>query len=273
MHYYSFNIADYRKDTAHLTPIEHYIYRTLIDWCYLDESGIPKITQVVMRRLGLGSEMEPSLLNVLSDFFSEGENAWFHTRISSEIEGYHANSNKNRENGKKGGRPKKQQVTYLEKPKKTHPVNLANPNESETKGKPITNNHKPIEEPISDEIVTCADSGESLPSPRKQKPISATDLIQSLEGLSLSVANDYLQFRKQKKAPLNATAWKSICREVMKTSATPDEAIGEAMNAGWTGFKADWYANRISSGANKGGGTVTDHNMAEISKWLARDEQ
>ena len=90
--------------------------------------------------------------------------------------------------------------------------------------------------------------------------------------MSLSVANDYLQFRKQKKAPLNQTAWKSICREVLKTGATPDEAIAEAMAAGWTGFKADWYANRISSSGNRGAGTVTDHNMAEISKWLARDD-
>ncbi|MER2164727.1 MAG: DUF1376 domain-containing protein, partial [Psychrobacter alimentarius] len=35
MHYYSFNIADYKKDTAHLKPMEHYIYRSLIDLYYL----------------------------------------------------------------------------------------------------------------------------------------------------------------------------------------------------------------------------------------------
>ena len=37
MHYYKFNIADYRKDTGHLSTIEHGIYRQLIDWYYLDE--------------------------------------------------------------------------------------------------------------------------------------------------------------------------------------------------------------------------------------------
>ena len=62
MHYYQFNISDYRADTAHLNIIEHGIYRQLIDWYYLDEKPIPKETQVVMRRLCLGFD-EVSLLN------------------------------------------------------------------------------------------------------------------------------------------------------------------------------------------------------------------
>ena len=67
MHYYQFNIADYRKDTQHLTPIEHYIYRELMDWYYLDENPIPRKTQLVLRRLRLVSENEPELTNILSE--------------------------------------------------------------------------------------------------------------------------------------------------------------------------------------------------------------
>ena len=37
MHYYQFNIADYRKDTGFLTYEEHGIYRQLIDQYHLDE--------------------------------------------------------------------------------------------------------------------------------------------------------------------------------------------------------------------------------------------
>jgi uncharacterized protein YdaU (DUF1376 family) len=139
MHYYQFNIKDYRKDTAHLSPIEHYIYRQLIDWCYLDECEIPKKTQLVLRRLSLVSENEPDLKNVLSDFFIETETGWKHRRIAEEIENYHARARANRENGKKGGRPKKQQVTAEGKAKKTHSVSSGNPVESEKKP-----NHKPI---------------------------------------------------------------------------------------------------------------------------------
>lgn len=137
MHYYQFNIADYRKDTYHLTPIEHYIYRTLIDWYYLDEQPIPKITQVVSRRLGLGSDMEPNISNVLKDFFIEHENAWHHKRIDQEINEYHNQCDKNKTNGKLGGRPKKTQVVTNGNPKLTE----ANPTITLTTNyKPLTNN-------------------------------------------------------------------------------------------------------------------------------------
>lgn len=146
MHYYQFNIADYRKDTVHLTPIEHYIYRQLIDWYYLDEAPIPKKTQSVMRRLCLVSDNEESLLSVLNDFFEETENGWIHGRIEEEIASYHANKEKNRKNGKKGGRPKKQQLTDSVIPKKTQSVNLDNPNQSKKKPnqEPLTINQEPL---------------------------------------------------------------------------------------------------------------------------------
>lgn len=146
MHYYQFNIGDYRRDTVHLTPVEHYIYRTLLDWMYLDECEIPKKTQSVLRRLGLGCEMEPNLNNVLSDFFIETETGWNHPRVFEEIESFHAKAAANRANGKKGGRPRKQGVSVSGKPKKTQSVISGNPEESERKGnqEPLTNNHKPI---------------------------------------------------------------------------------------------------------------------------------
>ena len=147
MHYYQFNIADYRKDTMHLTPIEHYIYRTLIDWYYLDEKPIPKITQVVTRRLCLGSELENNVKNVLQDFFFECEDGWHHKRIDDDICEYHAQCDKNKENGKLGGRPKTQT-----KPKITQVVSENNPTLTQnnptvtltTNHKPLTTNYKPL---------------------------------------------------------------------------------------------------------------------------------
>jgi uncharacterized protein YdaU (DUF1376 family) len=135
MHYYQFNIADYRKDTGHLSMIENAIYRHLIDWYYLDESPIPLETKVVMRRLRLVSkEDEKALENVLSDFF-EREDGWRHKRIDQDIIEYHAMAEKNKANGKLGGRPKK-----------TQSVTTWNPLETQSKGnqEPLTNNHKPI---------------------------------------------------------------------------------------------------------------------------------
>ena len=128
MHYYKFNIADYRKDTGHLSTVEHSIYRQLIDWYYLDEKPIPLETQVVMRRLSLVSEHEPALQNVLTDFFVQTEIGYRQSRIDMELNDYQDQAVKNKTNGKLGGRPRK-----------TQSVILANPNESE-----INPNQEPL---------------------------------------------------------------------------------------------------------------------------------
>lgn len=136
MHYYKFNIADYRKDTGHLSTIEHGIYRQLIDWYYLDEQPIPEETQVVIRRLRLGSDEVIFLQNVLSDFFVLGKTGYTHKRIEVEIKDYSEQAEKNKNNGKLGGRPKKTQVVISGLPDESQ----NNPNH-----KPLTINHKPIE--------------------------------------------------------------------------------------------------------------------------------
>jgi len=137
MHYYKFNIADYRKDTTHLTMLEHGIYRTLIDWYYLDENQIPLDIDLVARKLRLTTEDElKSLKMVLFDFFEKTEKGHKHRRINVDILSYHELATKNAANGKLGGRPVKTQT-----------VMDGNPNESDPKGnhKPLTINHKPID--------------------------------------------------------------------------------------------------------------------------------
>ena len=136
MHYYKFNIADYRKDTSHLSTLEHGVYRQLIDWQYLDEKPIPLETQVVSRRLRLATQDEQKALeNILSEFFERSEDGYFQKRIKVEILDYQENAEKNRRNGKLGGRPSK-----------TQSVSSGLDLETQTKGnqEPITNNHKPI---------------------------------------------------------------------------------------------------------------------------------
>ena len=139
MHYYQFNIADYRKDTQHLTPTEHYIYRELMDWYYLDESGLPLNDHKIFRKLRMSEEDIPDIVRVLEEFFTQTDNEWVHGRIDREIQAYQGKCEANRINGRKGGRPKK--------PKKTQSVKFVNPNESQINPnqEPLTINHKPKE--------------------------------------------------------------------------------------------------------------------------------
>lgn len=131
MHYFKFNVADYKADTAHLDVIEHGIYFQLICWYYLDEKKIPLETQVVMRRLSLDGDMLHKLENVLSDFFIKTDKGYFHSRVESELEKYKTQFAKNRINGLDGGRPKKNPSGLTKNPS----APLTNNQE------PITNNH------------------------------------------------------------------------------------------------------------------------------------
>lgn len=148
MHYYQFNIADYRKDTIHLSRVEHSIYRDLIDWYYLEETPIPKETQTVSRRLRLVSEQDVSALkNVLNDFFIDSDDGFRHKRIDLDISEYHSKCDTNRTNGIKGGRPKgkKTQSVTSGLPVASQTDATANPNH-----KPLTINHKPSNTPSID---------------------------------------------------------------------------------------------------------------------------
>jgi uncharacterized protein YdaU (DUF1376 family) len=103
MHYYQFNIGDYRSATAHLSNDEDLAYRRLLDMYYDSEQKIPLDTQWVARRI----RMEPAVVrDVLNDMFIKDEDGWFHARCADVIQQYHAMAEKNRANGRLGGRKK-----------------------------------------------------------------------------------------------------------------------------------------------------------------------
>ena len=85
MHFYNFNIKDYRAKTAHLTPIEHYIYRSLIDWYYLNEKPFDSVEQI---KRWLMIDDETAIESVLSEFFHKRNGKYHHTRINKEVRNY-----------------------------------------------------------------------------------------------------------------------------------------------------------------------------------------
>ncbi|ENX06538.1 YdaU family protein [Acinetobacter courvalinii] len=155
MYKYLHHISDFMVDTAHLTPLEECFYRRAIDFYYLNEKPLPKETQSVFRRLrAITQEEREAVLNVLQDFFVELEDGFHNKRCDSEIAEYHQNANKNRENGKKGGRPRKTKPSEnqdeskpaeSENPEETQSVILGSENgtQNNLNRKPITDNREP----------------------------------------------------------------------------------------------------------------------------------
>ena len=205
MHYYKFNIADYRKDTGHLSTIEHGIYRQLIDWYYLDEQPIPEETQMVIRRLRLGSDEVIFLQNVLSDFFVLGKKGYEHKRIEVEIKDYQEQVEKNKNNGKLGGRPKKTQSVISGLPDESQ----NNPNQE-----PLTTNHKPKRESAT--VVACPPD------------------------VSQQIWNDWVALRKSKKAPITQTVLNGAIAEAKILGWPLEKFLAEWCSRGSQGLKAEW---------------------------------
>jgi len=131
MHYYQFHIGDYLSATSHLSNEEDLAYRRLLDMYYDTEKPIPSDIQWVSRRLRLGSEIIQSVLN---DMFECTDVGYKNSRADEEIRAYHLYLEKQKANGKLGGRPARSQ---------TKPT--ANPSLTQTEPKiTLTNSHKPL---------------------------------------------------------------------------------------------------------------------------------
>lgn len=238
MHYYQFNIADYRKDTGHLTPTEHYIYRFLIDWYYLDEQPIPRKTQLVMRRLRLVSENNKDLENILDEFFVETENGWIHKRIDDEISKYKLKADTARVNGSKGGRPKKEN----KKPKKTQPVNYRNPEKTGLKA-----NHKPIT------------INQYIKEKYKKENFNSSEI---------KLFDEYLEIRKKKKYTLSKTVTDRLVKKYIQFGRST-EIIEKAIMGSWKDFYETKENNYAAHQRNiKTPQQQLDDSLTESEKYL-----
>lgn len=105
MNFYKRHIGDYLKDTAHLSLLEHGVYTRLLDVYYTREAGIPD--DQAARLIGARARDELSALKVvLGEFFELVDGTWVQQRCEREIQDASTKAEANRENGRKGGRPK-----------------------------------------------------------------------------------------------------------------------------------------------------------------------
>jgi len=81
--YYQHHIGDYRRDTGHLTLLEHGIYRQLLDHYYITEKPLDANA---MRLVCVRTTDEcDAYARVLADFFIERDGVYFHKRCDYEI--------------------------------------------------------------------------------------------------------------------------------------------------------------------------------------------
>ena len=204
MHYYQFNISDYRSATVHLSNDEDLAYRRLLDMYYDSENKIPLDTQWVARRLRLDTKTVETVLN---DMFVRHEDGWFNARCQDVIQQYHAMAEKNRANGRLGGRKK-------------------NPTAN-----PMGNDSQPIvKATINQELETI---NNKLKRDKTTSVVCPPDVEQQ-------IWDDWKQLRKAKKAPVTETVVNSARKEAAKANMAFQDFLSVWCARGSQGLQAEW---------------------------------
>jgi uncharacterized protein YdaU (DUF1376 family) len=89
MHYYQFNIGDYKSHTNHLDLLEDLAYRRLLDLYYLHERPLSVSVAAVARQIGM-REYEDKVYLMLEEFFHNSEEGWVNPRADREIKHFHS---------------------------------------------------------------------------------------------------------------------------------------------------------------------------------------
>lgn len=218
MHYYQHNIGDYRKDTSHLTLLEHGIYRQLLDSYYLDEQPLTNDLAKLMRSHSVRSaEEQQSLQNVLTDFFELTENGYVHKRCEVGIAAFHGKSDKARESAKV--RWAKRDKASKQKESERNANALQTVSEGNANHKPITNNQEPINKRRAT-VVACPPD------------------------VSNQVWEDWVQLRKSKKASVTQTVIDKAREEAKKAGKTFEEFLKIWCLRGSQGLEASWLEDK-----------------------------
>lgn len=225
MHYYQFHIGDHARASYHLTNEEDLAFRRLKDMYHETEMPIPLDTDSVARRLRLETQW---VISVLKDFFFERDDGWHMAEIDAAIAAYRKNAAKNAENGRKGGRPKgKNEPSGNPVGYESHPT--GNP-------KPLTINHKPIEEKVKKE--------------KAEKPKAASDDAAKKRGKRLP--DDW--------SPSQALwDWTFATHPNINAQLTLDKFCDywtaksgrDATKADWDGTWRNWVRNELEFAAKK----------------------
>jgi uncharacterized protein YdaU (DUF1376 family) len=238
VHYYKFNIPAWGLSTSHLSLEEEAIYFRLVNFYYDSEQPIPLETQSVFRRLRITTH-EKAAMQILGEYFTKTKKGYVHDKCEEILNEYAIVVGKNRDNGKKGGRPRK--IKPLEETQ-TKPTGFSD----ETQGDPKDNlNYSLV--PIK---LFPTDKRNPYPSLNSLKGIdfSAWPTLPTKETME-----QWLQVRKSKKASNTQIAMDAVATQVVladEQGVNADQCIQFSVERSWSGFKLEWVSNEINKDAN-----------------------
>ncbi len=123
MYYYPFHINDFRSGAANLTRLARWIYRDMLDLYYDKESQLPPDLDQLCDAIGVETDEERKHVErVLRLKFVKTDEGYFNPRCQREIETYRIGAEIARQNGRRGGRPRRVADETQENPAGSQPV-------------------------------------------------------------------------------------------------------------------------------------------------------
>lgn len=234
MHYYSHNIGDYRKDTHHLSLLEHGVYRQLLDTYYLSEKPLTLDHAILMRtHCARNADDMQAVESVLKDFFVRTEEGYIHKRCDVEIEAFHSKSVSARESAK--ARWDRVRAEKEAEAMRSHSEGNAN-------HKPITNNQEPEDQkPLA--------SG-------KKKAKTDKPAFELPEWIDQGAWDGFIEMRKAIKKPLTDSGKKLAVDKLQKLGReghSPKEVLNQSTLSSWQGLFAIKEEFRNGQNANTSG--------------------
>jgi len=159
--------------------------------------------------------------------------------LKRDLQKWEEKTDVNRENGKKGGRPKKTEE---------------NPNKPNAFFETHNNPKKGVSDSVSDSVSV----NESI-SFKKETKFNFKEELLNLN-FNEKLVDEWLSIRKAKKAKNTETALKAFIREVKKANIPANDILQICVERSWSGFDATWINNLNT---NKNGNTQQPINNEE----------
>ena len=218
MHYYQFNIGDYKSHTEHLSEMEDLTYRRLLDWYYLHETPIPLDETEVARQIRMRSHSD-CIAVVLREYFECTDDGWVHHRANKEL-------------AKAGDKSQKASESAKARWNKQKDANALQP---QSEGNATHNTQHITQDTVHKKkatVVACPpDVGEQ-------------------------VWQDWLLLRKAKKASVTETVVKGARSEANKLGWPLEKFLAEWCTRGSQGLKAEWVKDQSMSRTGQTNQTV-----------------
>jgi len=211
MHYFEYNIKDYRADAFQLTLVQHGAYRQLIDQYYLNEKPLTlNIDDLCYELLIRGDDEKKAIVFILEKFFDKTEDGYAHKRCDVVIKKYKAKSNQSRNAVNTRWAKEKGKDTDV----------IRESYDRNTNQEPLTNNKEQFIEFV--------------------KPLD----------VNLEVWNNYMTLRRTQNKPITDANIKALRREAANAGMNLNAVITVCVENSWISFRADWV-NRKEVEENK----------------------